>query len=377
MPSNNKSIDGGSSKTRKTNVSSTSSDRRISAYMPGFEQNIVSGGVVLPGYRQLCGSITRPENYQELRDVMGEYRPSLSPTLYSEVKFEEYQNDVYRSTNEAELLTNAWPTLNGKTNAPTGMNRSFDMTPLTDGTIVDPKPDVFYGASYSRIDPRVRDNLAPYILASSNPRVPAAPNFFAEIKGPRGTGDVALLQTGYNGAVGARAYECLERYGEKDIEIVFTSNAFTIATTFDGHLLRIFSVHTPPPAEAGGQTQYVLCQLRSFAMTDTPETFRAGATAYRNLRDWALERLDKVIEKANNKHSELTQPYKSSTSSTYSHRTTTSTKKTGTRETSTSIDYSGGMMTRSRQKSLTNSSQSETTYEATTSDKAKRKSPRR
>ena len=344
--------------------------------MPGFEQNIVSGGVVLPGSQQAYGSITRPENYQELRDVMGEYRPSLSPTLYGEDKFEEYQNDVYRSTNEAELLTNAWPTLNGKTKAPNGMNRPFDMTPLTDGTIVDPKPGVFCGAHYSKIDPRLRDSLAPYILPSSNLRVPVAPNFFTEVKGPRGTGDIALLQSGYNGAVGARAYERLERYGEKNIEIVSISNAYTIATTFDGHLLRIFSVHTLPPTGAGGQTQYVLCQLRSFAMTDTPETFRAGATAYRNLRDWALERLDEVIEKANNKHGKLTQPHKSSTSSTCSRRTTTSTKETGTRETSTSFDYSGGMMTRSRKKSLTNNSQSETAYEATTSGKTKRKSPR-
>ena len=40
-------------------------------------------------------------------------------------------------------------------------------------------------------------------------------------------------------------------------------------------------------------------QLRSFAVTDTSNAFRQGATAYRNARDWAKEHRDAAISCAN------------------------------------------------------------------------------
>ena len=36
-------------------------------------------------------------------------------------------------------------------------------------------------------------------------------------------------------------------------------------------------------------------------MTDTAETFRQGATAYRNARDWAKEQRDEMIKRANDR----------------------------------------------------------------------------
>ncbi|OJD23055.1 hypothetical protein ACJ73_05590 [Blastomyces percursus] len=45
--------------------------------------------------------------------------------------------------------------------------------------------------------------------------------------------------------------------------------------------------------------------LRSFAMTDNPDTFRSGACAYRNARDWAQEPRDEFIKSANERRSEL------------------------------------------------------------------------
>jgi len=48
-----------------------------------------------------------------------------------------------------------------------------------------------------------------------------------------------------------------------------------------------------------------MTQLRSFAMTDTADTFRQGATAFRNARDWKMERRDEAIKYANNKANDL------------------------------------------------------------------------
>jgi hypothetical protein len=36
-------------------------------------------------------------------------------------------------------------------------------------------------------------------------------------------------------------------------------------------------------------------------MTGNPETFRQGATVYRNARDWAKEQRDKAIQQANDR----------------------------------------------------------------------------
>ena len=40
-------------------------------------------------------------------------------------------------------------------------------------------------------------------------------------------------------------------------------------------------------------------QLNTWGMTGNAETFRQGATAYRNARDWAKERRDEAIKRAN------------------------------------------------------------------------------
>ena len=48
-----------------------------------------------------------------------------------------------------------------------------------------------------------------------------------------------------------------------------------------------------------GSLEYHMCQLRTFAMTDSKETFLRGAKAYRNLRDSAKEQRDNAIQRAN------------------------------------------------------------------------------
>ena len=40
-------------------------------------------------------------------------------------------------------------------------------------------------------------------------------------------------------------------------------------------------------------------QLNTWGMTGNIETFRQGATAYRNARDWAKEQRDEAIRRAN------------------------------------------------------------------------------
>ena len=59
--------------------------------------------------------------------------------------------------------------------------------------------------------------------------------------------------------------------------------------------LKFNTRHPAPPADPGGRPQYHSNLLRSFAMDDTPETWRIGATWYRNSINVAKELRDEAI----------------------------------------------------------------------------------
>jgi hypothetical protein len=81
---------------------------------------------------------------------------------------------------------------------------------------------------------------------------------------------------------------------------VMTDNkAHTITSIYHGGQLKMFTSHPSPPAGSSGRPEYYMTQLKGWSMTSDPETFRQGATWYRNGRDWAKEQRDKAIKGAN------------------------------------------------------------------------------
>ena len=95
------------------------------------------------------------------------------------------------------------------------------------------------------------------------------------MKGPDGSLAVARWQACYDGALGARAMHSLQSHGQE--ELVF-DNAYTISSIYHGGQLKMF--HEPYFAANQFQRSAYVNQLRSFAMADTAETFRQGATYY-------------------------------------------------------------------------------------------------
>jgi hypothetical protein len=91
--------------------------------------------------------------------------------------------------------------------------------------------------------------------------------------------------------------QSLQLYGQP--ELVYDNNAYTITSTFDGEHLHIFTTHPTQPADPSGRPEYHMNQLNTWGMTGNAETFRQGATAYRNMRDWTKEKRDEFIEVAN------------------------------------------------------------------------------
>ena len=272
---------------------------RTSTYNPAFEQNLIKHGVYPNGYRQPDGHrAPKPDNWQEIQYTLAQPRPSLSPSRFSEGAFEVFVDKTTEALGEPEVMANAFPIMREESNIPSATQRLFgNLAPLTDGTIVDAKPDFSYGARPEQLDPRVREELGSYVVPSTNQSAPILPNNSTEGKGPGGTWAVADRQTCYAGALGARAMLHLQSYGQP--EPVYDNNAYTVTSTFDGRHLHMYTTHPTAPTKPGGRPKYHMNQCEAFAMTRNVETFRQGATAYRNARDWAKEKRDEFIDAAN------------------------------------------------------------------------------
>lgn len=97
----------------------------------------------------------------------------------------------------------------------------------------------------------------------------------------------------------------------------------------------MYTTHITPPAGPNKPLEYQMTQFRSFAMTDTIETFRQGATAFRNGRDLAKEWRDGFISAANENLDSLNAEPPALESSNYSRPSdTTETRLTEESETS-------------------------------------------
>jgi hypothetical protein len=107
---------------------------------------------------------------------------------------------------------------------------------------------------------------------------------------------VTKRQACYDGALGARAMHFLQLYGKDEPD--YDRKAYTIASTYQDGNLKMYTSHVAPPRNPSGRPEYHMTHLRSFDITDTPQTCRDGLRAFRNARDWAQRERDKAIEHA-------------------------------------------------------------------------------
>lgn len=195
------------------------------------------------------------------------------------------------------------PTIAGNPGIPSEEDITFyNIAPLTDGTITKPKPDLYDGSRPEQLDRWVREELGPYIVPSTIGNAPMLPNFFAEAKGPQGRADIARRQACYDGAIGERTMLHARSY-VSGADAVYDGNAYTITSTYQSGTgtLTMYTVHPTQPANPGGKPDYHMTQINTWGMTGNGETFRQGARAFRNARDWAREQRDTAIARMNEK----------------------------------------------------------------------------
>ncbi|KIH90011.1 hypothetical protein SPBR_00542 [Sporothrix brasiliensis 5110] len=268
-------------------------------YSANFEQHLADHGV------HATYSSQKPANWAEIRSVVTQRRPSLSSSQFSEGAFNRFEDENDRAKNKADVMAHAIPTILDSNDRcehrrAEGRNVLFDnLAPLTDATVTNPMPDVYYGARPDDLARPIRDELGPNIMPSAGHDLPLAPNFFVEVKGPNGSGAVANRQARYDGAVGSRALHHLQNYGEA--EPTFDGMAYTYSSTYISGTgtLQLYAHHSTAPVTKGGQPEHHMSRINAWAINGNADSFRHGVTAFRNARDLAKQHRDGFVQAAN------------------------------------------------------------------------------
>ncbi|KAF2228941.1 hypothetical protein EV356DRAFT_571524 [Viridothelium virens] len=251
-------------KRRRLNATARSRQRTaLSSRDPAFEQALVDAQYHPPGH-----SNREPGNVEEVLERLRRPRLSLSPSVFSHQAFSDFRQMNFNATSEEDVMRDVIPIIRGNTSVPAGGNRLFtNLEPLAFG-IATAKPDYYNGSHPSELDSRVR---------------------------PDGSAAEMKRQITQDLGVGARGMLEMQHYGEENK--TYDENAYALGSTYSDGQLKIYICHPTAPMAPGGRPDYHVNQVRSFAMTDTPESFVQGAAAYRNGQDWAEEQRNAVIER--------------------------------------------------------------------------------
>ena len=270
-------------------------------YDRNFEQNLIDHGVYLDSYEYPDGRFPpQPANWEEINRRLSQPRASLSLSGFPAEQFRKFQRADGRASKEDLVTTTVIPIIEGdmrNSNTACGKLRLTNLDPLTDGALVSGNPDRFYGARPEQLDRRIRAELSRKIVPSTQADLPIIPNFFLAVKGPDGNAAVANRQACYDGALGARGIQALQSYGQS--EPVYDNNAYTITASYSDGTLKLYTSHPSQPVGPGKRPEYYMNQLNTWGMTGNVDSFRQGATAYRNAHDWAQEIRDGFIKNAN------------------------------------------------------------------------------
>ena len=288
----------GSRKRVKTGRESdtSSSTRRTSSYDPPFEQHLKDHGIYMNNRAQ------KPNNWAEINERLAQPRPSLSPSQFSEGAFEAFQETNEEALTESKVMSKAFPIIAGTADIPSQENLRFtNLKDLTDGSITKAQPDFYDGARPEDLNKQIREELGPYIVPSTNTAAPCLANFCTECKGLDGSAPVCKLQATYDGVVCERGMIELSSY--TDPETVPYNIAHTITSTYHSGTgdLTIYSTHVNQSNNPQHPIEYRMTQLNGWKMTGNPDTFRQGATAWRNARGLAKEKREELIAAANAK----------------------------------------------------------------------------
>ena len=211
---------------------------------------MIDNSVYPDGYSPAEGTrAPKPNNIKEMREMLSQPRPSLSPSVFSEDAFEEFQDSNRRAKSELAATANVIPYITGSKDRQFETARDVKFNNLTkfDPNITTLQPDGYYRAKPSQVGLRIRTDLDEHIIPSTSKHLPIAPNFFRKDKSAKGRADVAQNQAMHDGAVRARGILHLQSYGHATP--TYDGNAYTIASTYLDGQLKMYATHPGAPAD--------------------------------------------------------------------------------------------------------------------------------
>ncbi|MCJ1313685.1 hypothetical protein MMC25_007364 [Agyrium rufum] len=281
----------------------TTQTKTTGPYNRNFQQHLIDNGVYPHAYRHPDGRVpAKPDNWEEINQILSKPRPSLSSFNFLEEAHERFIQADANAAKEKQVTTLVIPIIEGDIEDARCVSGGIPFTnldPLIDGTLVPGNPDLYYGARPEQLDRRVRDELSGHIIPSTQDNLPMAPNFFLAAKGPDGSLAVAGRQASYDGALGARGMCSLQSYGREDAS--YFNKAYTLTSLYHGGSLKMFTTYPSQQTSSRSQPGYLMHQLNAWCITGNIETFRQGVTYYRNGKDWTKKQRDEAIRRANEK----------------------------------------------------------------------------
>ena len=288
-----------SSRPATTNTTATTNTMNSRPKDANYQQILIQNGVFPVGRRPHGQEPPLPFNWDEIGQRLLQHRPSLSSSAISEEEHKEFVRAEQEAFNEDDVKGSVFPAMLKAMGASDGAKKNIlftNIVPMAKGIAL-AKPDYYYGAQPEQIHQDVRDQLSKDIIPSKHTHLPAVPNFFLEAKGPDGSLAVAQRQALHDGAIGARAMQSIQSYGQE--EPVCDNNAYTITSIYHGGVLKMYGHSVAQPQGPGGRSEYYMHQLGLFAMTHTLDSFRQGATAFKNAMDLTREYRNAAIVRAN------------------------------------------------------------------------------
>ena len=153
--------------------------RKLTAYDDNFEQARNDSGIFL------LNEGPNPRNWEELKNRLGQRRPSLQPSLFSEWDFKSFRQKNKQAGSEAQVMSIIFPIIRGDAAILSGQNRLFKNLKPLNNDFVTARPDFYDGSRPSDLDLRVRKDLGRYILPFKKLNALTFPNFFMEAKASR------------------------------------------------------------------------------------------------------------------------------------------------------------------------------------------------
>lgn len=159
------------------------------------------------------------------------------------------------------------------------------------------KPDFYDGAHPNALGEDMKYDLSHFITPSDMAQTSILPNFFVSITEPGKSPSVAYKSAIYNGVLGARAIMQLQSY-RSHWGLVVDGNAYTITNTYGDGTLRMYAVFPEFAASdpSNWTVNYQVTQIGGWDLTGSLTQYRAAVCALRNLRQWAKEQRDKLVE---------------------------------------------------------------------------------